>query len=180
MLEISIFFALALFMAGGAIAMILNKQTVFSAFAFLVSMIGLAGIFALLDSRFLAIAQIMVSVGAVVVLSTLTILTVNAKDENLPDEKHKYLWVIFSTILISPFTYLLYKTLSQLPDNFQKIQSIDSKMVGKVLFTEWVLPFEIISILLLTAMLGAIIIAKQNFKKKKKKKKKKIKQGEAI
>ena len=84
MLEISIFTILALFMLAGSIAMISNRQTLFSAFGFLVAMIGLAGMFALLESRFLAIAQIMVSVGAVVVLSMLTILTINSKNENLP------------------------------------------------------------------------------------------------
>ena len=89
MLEISIFSILALFMIGGSIAMITNRQTVFSAFGFLVAMIGLAGIFALLNSQFLAVAQIMVSVGAVVVLSMLTILTVNANEKSLPHEPNK-------------------------------------------------------------------------------------------
>ena len=54
MLEVSIFAILALFMLGGSIAMITNKQTVFSAFGFLVTMIGLAGMFALLNAQFLS------------------------------------------------------------------------------------------------------------------------------
>ena len=166
MLEISIFSILAMFMLGGSIAMISNKQTLFSAFGFLVTMIGLAGMFALLDSRFLAIAQIMVSVGAVVVLSMLTILTVNAKDENLPDEPHKYKWMIVSGILLLPFTFLLYKTTSSLYTSFAVIETTTSKVIGKLLFTDWVLPFEIISILLLTAMLGAIVIARKDIRKK--------------
>ncbi|MEA2099931.1 MAG: NADH-quinone oxidoreductase subunit J [Campylobacterota bacterium] len=162
MLEISIFTILALFMLGGSIAMITNKQTIFSAFGFLVTMIGLAGMFALLDSRFLAIAQIMVSVGAVVVLSMLTILTVNAKEENLPDEPNKYKWIIFSSILVLPFTTLLYKTITSTYENFSTMESVSSKVVGKLLFSEWVLPFEIVSILLLTAMVGSIVIARKN------------------
>jgi len=162
MLEISIFSILAMFMLGGAIAMITNKQTVFSAFGFLVTMIGLAGMFALLDSRFLALAQIMVSVGAVVVLSMLTILTINAKEENLPDEPHKYKWIIFSSILVLPITTLLYKTMSATYNSFASVETATSKVVGKLLFSEWVLPFEIVSILLLTAMLGAIVIARKD------------------
>lgn len=162
MLETSIFSILAIFMLGGSIAMITNKQTVFSAFGFLVAMIGLAGMFALLDSRFLAIAQIMVSVGAVVVLSMLTILTINARDKNLPDEPNKYKWILFASILVLPFTLLMYKTLSASYQSFSASQTISSKVVGKLLFTEWVLPFEIISILLLTAMVGAIVIARKD------------------
>lgn len=162
MLEISIFTILALFMLGGSIAMITNKQTIFSAFGFLVAMIGLAGMFALLDSRFLALAQIMVSVGAVVVLSMLTILTVNAKEQNLPHEPNKYRWIIFSSILVLPFTFLLYKTLTVAHQSFAPMENVTSKVVGKLLFSEWVLPFEIVSILLLTAMVGAIVIARKD------------------
>lgn len=164
MLELSIFVILALFMIGGSVAMITNKQTIFSAFGFLVAMIGLAGMFALLDSRFLALAQIMVSVGAIVVLSMLTILTINAKEESLPHEPHKYKWILVSTILVMPFTFLLYKTLSSFGQNFELTQSFTSKVIGKTLFTNWVLPFEIVSILLLAAMLGAIVIARKEEK----------------
>lgn len=161
MLATSIFIILAMFMLGGSIAMITNKQTIFSAFGFLIAMIGLAGMFALLDNRFLALAQIMVSVGAVVVLSMLTILTINAKEENLPHEPNKFKWMIFSSILVLPFTFLLYKALTSMHSSFQTMQTIDSKVVGKLIFSEWVLPFEIVSILLLSAMVGAIVIARK-------------------
>lgn len=163
-LEISIFTILALFMLGGSIAMITNKQTVFSAFGFLVTMIALAGMFALLDSRFLAIAQIMVSVGAVVVLSMLTILTINAREESLPHEINKYKWIAFAILLVSPITLLLYKTTTAMYDSFSTMEVATSKVVGKLLFSDWVLPFEIVSILLLSAMLGAIVIARKDKK----------------
>ena len=163
-LELMIFSILLLFILGGAVAMLVNKQTIFSAFGFLVAMIGIAGIFALLDNRFLAIAQIMVSVGAIVVLSMLTILTINAKEENLPKEPHKLLWIGFSLLIVSPFTLLLFKVLQTLPDHFNGGETLTSKIVGKLLFSEWILPFEILSILLLSAMVGAIVIARKEEK----------------
>ena len=167
MLEISIFSILALFMIGGSIAMIINRQTVFSAFGFLVAMIALAGMFALLNNQFLALAQIMVSVGAIVVLSILTILTVNAKDKSLPHEPNKYKWILFTSILVTPFTILLYKTLTALPDHFSDMETVTSKVLGKALFSEWVLPFEFLSILLLSAMVGAIVIARKSKRKER-------------
>ena len=167
MLEISVFSILALFMIGGSIAMIMNRQTVFSAFGFLVAMLGLAGIFALLNSQFLAIAQIMVSVGAVVVLSMLTILTVNASGKNLPHEPNKNKWIIFTSVLVAPFAILLYKTLTTLPDHFSEMETINSKVIGKELFSECVLPFEILSILLLSAMVGAVVIARKSKRKER-------------
>ena len=166
MLAISIFSILAFFILGGSLVMISSRQTLFSAFGFLVAMIGLAGAFALLDSRFLAIAQIMVSVGAVVVLRMLTILTVNAKEEKLPKEPHKYKWMAVSAILVLPFTLLLYKSTSSLYSSFALSEVATSKVVGKLLFSEWVLPFEIVSILLLVGMLGAIVIARKDKKRK--------------
>ncbi|WP_373070289.1 NADH-quinone oxidoreductase subunit J [Sulfurimonas sp.] len=160
MLEVSIFIILSLFMLGGAIAIITNKQTVFSVFGFLIVMIGFGGMFALLDNRFLALAQIMVSVGAVVVLSMLAVLSVNAKEKNLPNEPNRYKWIIFSSALVLPFTYLIYKTLSSVAKEFTQ-NSFTSKDIGNELFNSWVLPFEIVSILLLTAMIGAIVIARK-------------------
>ena len=163
-LELAIFSILALFMLGGSLTMISAKQTYISAFGFLVAMLGLAGEFALLDSRFLAIAQIMVSVGAIVILSILTILTINAKEENLPNEPYKFLWIIGTSILVAPFTFLLYNVLKSLPKHFSTLETINSKVIGELLFSKWVLPFEIVSILLLTAMLGAIVIARDKVK----------------
>jgi len=166
-LEVSVFVILALFMVGGSLAMIFNKQPLFSAFGFLITMLGLGGMFALLDSPFLALAQIMVSVGAVVVLSMLSILTVNAKEENLPHEPYKLQWIVFSSFLIAPFSYLLYTTLSSVYEHFSQQSSVSTKVVGKLLFSEWVLPFEIVSILLLTAMVGAIVIGRKHISKNK-------------
>jgi NADH-quinone oxidoreductase subunit J len=163
-LELAIFSILALFMLGGSLTMISAKQTYISAFGFLVAMLGLAGEFALLDSRFLAVAQIMVSVGAIVILSILTILTINAKEENLPNEPYKFLWIIGTSILVAPFTFLLYNVLKSLPKHFSTLETINSKVTGELLFSKWVLPFEIVSILLLTAMLGAIVIARDKVK----------------
>jgi len=166
-LEIIIFSILAAFMIGGSLAMITNKQTVFSAFGFLVAMLGLAGMFALLDNRFLAIAQIMVSVGAVVVFSMLTILTINMKEKSLLVEPDKFKWIAFSIVLIAPFTYLLYKSLSSTALKFStSIQTFDTKAVGHELFTSWALPFEMVSILLLVGMLGSIVIARKKKEKR--------------
>ena len=161
MLADIIFFTLAGFMLLGTLSMIVSKQTLFSGFGFLVAMIALAGLFALLGQQFLAVAQIMVSVGAIVVLSILTIVSVNAKEENLPKEPYKYGWILLSTLIISPFSYLLYQGLKTLPNRFADMPVADTKRVGAELFSHWVLPFEILSILLLVAMLGAILIARK-------------------
>ena len=145
--------------------MVWSFQPIFSAFGFLIAMLALAGVFALLHLQFLALAQIMVAVGAVVVLTMLTILTVNAQSNELPKEPHKLQWFLVTTFLVAPFTFLLYHTLSTAYQHFSTLQTVTAKVVGKALFTEWVFAFEIISILLLTAMVGAIVIARKHLPK---------------
>jgi len=150
-------------MLGGSIAIIISKQSVYSVFGFLIVMIGFAGMYALLDNRFLALAQIMVSVGAVVVLSMIAVLSVNIQEKNLPHEPFKFKWIAFSTVLVMPFTYLIYKALSSIAGDLSQ-DSFSSKDVGNTLFNSWVLPFELVSVLLLTAMIGAIVIARKDAK----------------
>ncbi|MEA3373247.1 MAG: NADH-quinone oxidoreductase subunit J [Campylobacterota bacterium] len=163
MLENSIFAMLALFLVGGAAGMLWFKQTLFSAFSFMVAMLALAGIFALLENSFLFLAQIMVSVGAVVVLALMVVVSVNLKEENLPQEPLKLQWMLLSALLVTPFSILMYKSLTYLHRSFENTKEGYGtlKMMGDELFSSWVLPFEIVSVLLLTAMVAAIVIARK-------------------
>jgi NADH-quinone oxidoreductase subunit J len=162
-LENSIFAVLALFLLGGALMMLWSRQTVLSAFGFLIAMLAMAGIFAMLGNSFLFLAQIMIAVGAVVVLSLIVITTINMKEENLPDEPLKLRWILFSVVLVAPFSLLMYRSLILLHHGFEK--SVEGygtvKAMGAELFSDWVLPFEIVSVLLLAAMVAAIVIARK-------------------
>lgn len=166
MLENSIFAILALFLIGGSLMMLWSRQTVLSAFGFLIAMLAMAGVFALLDNSFLFLAQIMVSVGAVVVLSLIVITSINMKEENLPNEPHKLRWILLSALLVTPFSLLMYRALTHIHQNFEagKEGYGTLKMMGGELFGHWVLPFEIVSVLLLAAMVAAIVIARKESK----------------
>ncbi len=163
MLENIIFSFLAIFLIVGAISMISFKQSVYSAISFLLVMIAMAGMFALLHQSFLFLAQILVSVGAVVTLSLLIITSVNIKTENLPKHRVSLKSIIFSIILISPIILLIFKAISSLNIKFIEVDksfgTIES--IGMTLFSNWILPFEIVSILLLSALVGSIIISKR-------------------
>jgi len=143
-----------------------SRQTVLSGFGFLVAMLAMAGIFALLGNSFLFLAQIMIIVGAVVVLSLIVITTINMKEENLPEEPRKLRWIMISTVLVLPFSVLMYRTLINLHLRFAATKEHygSLKAMGSELFSHWVLPFEIVSVLLLAAMLAAIVIARKESK----------------
>jgi len=163
LLESIIFSILALFLIIGAISMISFKESVYSAISFLLVMIATSGIFALLHQSFLFLAQILVSVGAVVTLSLMIITSINIKKENLPKHRVSFKSVIFSIILISPIISLIFYAISSLDIVFKEVNNsfgtIES--IGKTLFSNWILPFEIVSILLLSALIGSIIISKR-------------------
>ena len=167
MLENSIFAILALFLMIGAIMVVWSRESVLSVFGFLIAMLAMAGLFALLDNSFLFLAQIMVSAGAIVVLSLMVVTSINMKDENLPDEPYKLRWILFSAVLVAPFSLLLYKALTTMHRSFAETKEGYGtlKAVGESLFSEWVLPFEIVSVLLLAAMLAAIVIARKEIKR---------------
>ena len=143
--------------------MLWSRQTIISAFGFLMAMLAMAGVFALLENSFLFLAQIMVSVGAVVVLSLMVITTINLKEENLPREPHKLRWILLSALMVAPFSLLMYKALVFTHQSFESTEEGygSLKILGGELFDHWVLPFEIVSVLLLAAMVAAIVIARK-------------------
>ncbi len=143
--------------------MLWSRQSVLSAFGFLIAMLAMAGVFALLENSFLFLAQIMVSVGAVVVLSLMVITAINMKEENLPNEPYKLRWILFSVVLVAPFSLLMYRALTHIHQSFEATKEGYGmlKQVGGELFSHWVLPFEIVSVLLLAAMVAAIVIARK-------------------
>ncbi len=163
MLENSIFAILSLFLIGGALMVLLSREIVLNAFGFLIAMLAMAGLFALLENSFLFLAQIMISAGAVVVLSLIAVTTINLKRDNLPEEPNKIRWIVISALIVSPISLLIYKTLTMVNRKFQ--ETVDGygtlKVIGGELFSSWVLPFEILSVLLLAAMLAAIVIARK-------------------
>jgi len=134
-----------------------------SAFSFMTAMLALAGMFALLENSFLFLAQIMVAVGAVVVLTLLVIVSVNIKESNLPEEPLKFRWMLLSALLVTPLALLIYRALTHMHRGWaETAEGYGSlRMMGQVLFHDWVLPFEIVSVMLLAAMVGAIVIARK-------------------
>lgn len=163
MLENSIFTILAAFLLFGSLGMISFKQTVFSGLSFLLAMLALAGVFALLHNSFLFLAQILVAVGAVVVVALLVMVSINVRTHNLPKEPKRFLWMLLSAFLVLPFAVFMYKALSHLHRSLAPTDAEygSLKLMGSTLFSDWVLPFEIVSVLLLVAMVGAILIARK-------------------
>ena len=163
MAETVVFLILSSFLFVGAGAVVLARSPYANAFGFFVASLAVAGLFALLHLSFLFLAQILVSVGAVVVLTLIVVLTINLKEEKTPKEPLKWLWIVGSSIVAAPFGWLLYRALVSLAQPFEKVPDTygETKTTGLALFGDWVLPFELLSVLLLAAMVGAIVIGRK-------------------
>jgi NADH-quinone oxidoreductase subunit J len=165
-MELLIFYPLAGFCIVLALGVVFNTSPVGSAISLIGMMLGLAGIFILQQAHFIAILQIIIYAGAIMVLFMFVIMLLNlkkgddtgwiARDKNLLLSTltgllavgilYKIQDVLFSVKMDSPAT---------LPDTFGTVANI-----GETLFTKFVLPFEVASLLLLAAMVGAVVLAK--------------------
>ena len=158
----TLFYILGALAIVGSIGMISMMQPMFSAISFIITLLALAGIYALLGSSFLFAIQIVIYAGAIVSLILFIIMFLNIKPENLPKEPSKNRYILLSSFAILPFSYLLISMLEFLPQQQPTPEAFgDIKSVGLALFNDYLLPFEAISILLLISLIGAVILAQK-------------------
>lgn len=157
-----LFVTLSIFAIGGGIGLISFQRPTNSALSFIVTIMAIAGLFALLNASFLFMVQLIVYAGAVITLLLFIIMFLNIQDKHLIKEKNRVPIVILGTIFLIPFNLVVLKAMQTIPPKPLTILQNDFggiKLVGAKLFVGWILPFELISILLLVALIGAIVLA---------------------
>ncbi len=159
-----IFLALAFFAITGAIAMIVYKNPMYSALGVLISMLSVAGMFALLNATFLFLIQIIVYAGAIMTLILFILMFLNINEEDLPNEPNKYRLIIIGAIIMLPLNILVLKAVSMLPaKDVSTLETTfgDLKPLGMTLYDNWIVAVELVSILLLIALVGSVVLAKK-------------------
>ncbi|KIM11475.1 MAG: hypothetical protein KU37_04495 [Sulfuricurvum sp. PC08-66] len=158
-----LFVTLALLALGSALAVILSHQVLYAALWLIVMLLALAGVYALLGSSFLFIIQIIIYAGAIISLLLFIIMFLNIQPSNLPQERQKFRTLGFAALLVAPFAWLLGELVTTL-DVAPVAVGEDFGAIGEVgltLFYEYLLPFELISLLLLVSLIGAIRLAQK-------------------
>lgn len=159
-----VFTILALIAIVSSVVMISAHRPIDSALSFIVTLISVAALFGLVNATFLFVVQIIIYAGAILTLILFIIMFLNIKDENLPDEKYKNRWLIGTSILILPFSAILINLIlrSDIAVNSVTDEKFGTiKDVGLTLFSQWILPFELVSILLLVALVGSVTLSKR-------------------
>lgn len=164
-LPIYLFGILAVLAIASALFTVASKHPVRSAMALVVHFFMLAGLYLTLNAQFIAVVQVLVYAGAIMVLVLFVIMLLNLSSEKTFQERMKSRQVI-AIFFAGAFTVMLAAiflshqgTLAELPEN--SLQNSSPAALGQELYTNYLLPFEAISILLLTAIVGAIVLAKR-------------------
>ena len=162
--ELICFLILSSVVVSGSLAVVLLKNIVYSAFLLGGVFMAVAGLYLLLNASFVAAAQVLVYVGAVNVLILFAIMLVNKKEKLKPIEGLKTRKLISGGVCGGLLILLLRVSVTtnwNIPGP-TSIGDEATERIGEHLFTDYLLPFELASILLLMAMIGAIVLARRD------------------
>jgi len=162
--ELICFLILSAVIVSGSLAVVLLENIVYSAFLLGGVFMAVAGLYLLLNASFVAAAQVLVYVGAVNVLILFAIMLVNKKEKLNPIEGLKTRKLISGGVC-GGLLILLLRVSVTTKWNIPGPTSIGdeaTERIGEHLFTDYLLPFELASILLLMAMIGAIVLARRD------------------
>jgi len=159
-----VFAALTLIFGFLVIANPWSRSPVTSAMFLVLTMVSLAGLFVLLQAFFLAAVQVLVYAGAVMVLFLFVVMLLDLKVEER--RKLRKAGVALGVVAVSGFIFLFLKSLlhSELSPAASPTLAGGTVNLGKLLFRQYALPFEIVSVLLLVAMVGVVILSKKDLR----------------
>lgn len=169
--ELIVFIVLAAVAVLSGILMITRANPVSSALFLILNFIALAGIYLTLQAQFVAIIQVLVYAGAIMVLVLFVIMLLNLQDEGPLREhmtKRHYASLLFALLTLVLIVQTIAWTGGDALAGMQQMSPLalsngTVEHIGDVLFTAYVFPFILTSILLLSAMLGAVVLAKKRF-----------------
>jgi len=157
---------LAVMMIGAALGVVLSSSIVYSAFLLGGVFISIAGIYLLLNADFVAAAQILIYVGAINVLILFAIMLVNKRQDFVPVANAWVRQALTGVVSLGLFGLLSTMVLAT-PWAYSTPPTVGGEssiiLIGEHFFTDYLLPFELASVLLLIAMVGAIILARREY-----------------
>ncbi|MSP64477.1 MAG: NADH-quinone oxidoreductase subunit J [Ignavibacteria bacterium] len=167
-LEQIIFWSLILVAGFSAIMVVVSRSPITSALYLILNFFCLGGFYLTLNAQFIAIVHIIVYAGAIMVLFLFVIMLLNLGDESKLRERIDWKTYISISISVAFFVELYYILMIQTPIPVTKLHINSAEVgtveyLGKVLYTQFIFPFELTSILLIAAIIGAIILAKKKF-----------------
>ncbi len=148
-----------------AINVVISKNPVFSVLWLIVSFFSISGHYILLNAQFLAVVNIIVYAGAIMVLFLYVIMFM---DLNKEEQAHRNKWLRIIGVIAGGSMLLVLVAALKDSESAKQLAQVNEgdigliNYLGKALFNDYVVPFEISSVLFLSAMVGAVVIGKRN------------------
>jgi NADH-quinone oxidoreductase subunit J len=168
MLEAIVFYTLAAFILGFAVLVVATPNTVHSALFLIANFLCVAVVYVALGAEFVAVIQVLVYAGGIVVLYLFVVMLVNLKNPPEADvdrrRRSRLGFVLAGAVLAEITLILVYSAARPAADAAPPQAPLplgNTERVGLVLYTDYLIPFEVASILLLVAMIGAIMLARK-------------------
>lgn len=166
-LEVILFFIFGFVAAVAAVMMITRNNPVIAALYLILNMASLAGLYLTLNAQFIAVAQVIVYAGAIMVLFLFVIMLLRPENERKFLESNPKIKIFAFVVAGFVFVQLIYIIFFSAPSKILQnnldasIQAGTIEAIGNELFRNYVLPFEAAGFLLLAATIGAILLAKK-------------------
>lgn len=152
----------------GAVGMLLQKHPIQASLSLAVTFLAIGGIFAGLDAHFLAVIQVIVYTGLIQVLIIYTVMLMDLREDDLRRRIHvsRVAGVLSGLVLLGLVTFAAWRGAS--PEAAASDAGYGTTAsVAQVLFGKYLLPFEVVSVLLLSGIVGAVLLAKAQMRKGK-------------
>jgi NADH-quinone oxidoreductase subunit J len=160
----NLFFFLSFVAILSALMVVFSKNPVYSVLYLIITFFALAGHYILLNAQFLAVVHVIVYAGAIMVLFLYVIMLLNLNKETEP-QKTNFIkisaTICAGLLMVIMVGSLKGASLTTSPISVGQVDIGSIKNLGKVLFTDFLLPFEVASLLLLAAMVGAVMLGKE-------------------
>ena len=162
--ELIFFLILGVLGIASAVGVVLMRNPIASAMALVIHFVALAGLYLSLNALFMAAIQVLVYAGAIMVLVVFVIMLLNLGSEEKLKEKlfsKQALGIFLTMIFGGGLLFLISRTLLNNPTGRAGMIDTGSvEAIGTALFTDYVYPFEMVSLILLAAVIGAVVLAK--------------------
>ncbi len=158
-----LFFYFAGMTLAGAVVAVASPNLVYSALSLLVTFIHIAGLYVLLNAEFIAAVQIIVYAGAILVLYLFVLMLFNPNRESLYLHRQYPVGIFLGVVVLGLMILAAFRSDILAQKGTFTVAAVKSightQAIGQVLFTQFIFPFEIASLILLVAMFGAIVLA---------------------
>jgi len=157
--EEGIFYVVAILTVVAALGVVVSRNIVHAALFLILSLLAVAGVFVLLAAEFLAIVQVLIYGGAVTILILFAMMLTRVRDvpTAVDGPQRPFAALAAGAFLVTSLVAVLG---TDWPGQTDKINVVSFNDIGNVLYRNWAVPFEIASLVLMVALIGAIILAR--------------------